>query len=347
MKHIFCTALTGLCALMSYPQANTPEIDTSEIARLDVEARLDWQINRLDGSTVDSNTGFEGKYLVIRLDGNITDRLSYSWRQRLNKNHNDGSFFDATDWVWLNYDIDNRWSIAGGKQVVAIGGWEYDRAPIDLYGCSVFWNNIPCYQIGASASLRASDSDRLTLQVCQSPFFTHENRNLYACNLLWSGSHGPFSALWSANLIEHAKGRYISYIALGNRLSAGKMALELDLMNRAASRQTFFFDDFSVMGELSYRPTAKWNIFAKMTYDVNHSRSNADLCVLPGTELTMAGGGLEFYPLAKTRHTLRIHANCFYSWGKNSNENDIMRDKSLLVDLGVKWDMNLFALRRK
>lgn len=120
--------------------------DRDEIIRLDVDARLDYQRDWNDGHTVSDNTGFEGKYLVIRVDGNITGNLSYSWRQRLNKNHNDGSFFDATDWVYLNYDI-NRWSLSAGKQVVAIGGWEYDRAPIDLYGCSVFWNNIPCYQI--------------------------------------------------------------------------------------------------------------------------------------------------------------------------------------------------------
>ena len=347
MKHLLCTAVVYTCALSSSALDLPVEASSDEIARLEINARLDYQLDRKDGNTVDGNTGFEGKYLVIRLDGNITDNLSYSWRQRLNKNHNDGSFFDATDWVWLNYDISQRWSVAGGKQVVAIGGWEYDRAPIDLYGCSVFWNNIPCYQIGASGSLKITGNDKLTLQFCQSPFFTSENRNLYACNLLWSGNHGIFNALYSANIIEYLPGRYISYLSLGNRFSAGKFTLELDFMNRASSRQTFFFDDISLMGELSFRPTAKWNLFAKMTYDVNHSRSKADYCVLPGTELTMAGGGLEFYPLSNGRHTLRLHANCYYSWGKNANEANVMQDKSLLVDVGVKWDMNILSIKRK
>ncbi|MCM1355403.1 MAG: OprO/OprP family phosphate-selective porin [Staphylococcus sp.] len=347
MKPLLCTAIAGFCTLMSLAQSSGVEIERSEIARLEVEARLDYQLNRIDGNTVDSNSGFEGKYLVIRLDGNITDNLSYSWRQRLNKNHNDGSFFDATDWVWINYDIDSRWSVAGGKQVVAIGGWEYDRAPIDLYGCSVFWNNIPCYQIGASASLNLSATDKLTLQACQSPFFTSSNRNLYAYNLLWSGTHGCFSALWSANMIEYTSGRYISYISLGNRFSAGKVALELDFMNRASSHQQYFFKDCSVMGEISYRPALKWNVYAKMTYDVNHSGTNADYCVLDGTELTMAGGGLEFYPLSNHRSSLRLHANCFYSWGNNANTGNVMQDKTLLLDVGVKWDMNLFSIKRR
>lgn len=350
-RHLLCTALAGFCTLLPSASAiSAADFETkSELANLEIDARIDYQLDRLDGKTIDSNTGFEGKYLVIKLDGNITDNLSYSWRQRLNKNHSDGSFFDATDWVYLNYRIDPLWSVAGGKQVVAIGGWEYDRAPIDLYGCSVFWNNIPCYQLGASGSLDLGPSDRLTLQLCQSPFFTSSDRNLYAYNLLWSGTHGIFSALWSANMIEYRSGHYISYLSLGNRFTVGKVALELDLMNRATSGQRFLFDDCSVMGELSYRPTPKWNLAAKMTYDVNRSRRAADLCVLPGTELTMAGACLEFYPLAgsASRHSLRFHANCYYSWGRNANEADVMQDKTLLVDVGVKWNMNLFSIKRK
>ena len=342
MKSIFCTAILMALCTASAMGAD----DRDEIIRLDVDARLDYQRDWNDGHTVSDNTGFEGKYLVIRVDGNITGNLSYSWRQRLNKNHNDGSFFDATDWVYLNYDI-NRWSLSAGKQVVAIGGWEYDRAPIDLYGCSVFWNNIPCYQIGASAAYRLSDSDRLSLQFCESPFFRTDNRDMYAYNLMWSSTHGIYSSLWSANLIEYAPDRYISYLALGNRFSFGKVALELDLMNRAASRQAFFFKDWSVMAELSYRPTAKWNLHVKGTYDRNATTTDADLCVLSGTKMTMVGGGLEYFPLANSNHTLRVHANCYYSTGTNTNTADVMQDKTVLLDLGVKWTMNILSLKRK
>ena len=153
MRKIFL----ALCAATAvYAHADEPATDT--LLKFQAEARLDYQRDWNDGKTVKDNSGFEGKYINIQADGNITDALSYSWRQRLNKPHKDASFFDATDWIYLNYDF-GRWSVAGGKQVVAIGGWEYDRAPIDLYGCSVFWNNIPCYEIGASVSFRPSASD--------------------------------------------------------------------------------------------------------------------------------------------------------------------------------------------
>lgn len=334
---IFCLAAAAF--------VRAEETATDPLVKLQAEVRLDYQHDWLDGHTVKDNTGFEGKYINFRLDGNITDGLSYSWRQRLNKPHKDASFFDATDWVYLNYDF-GRWSVAGGKQVVAIGGWEYDRAPIDLYGCSVFWNNVPCYQIGGSVSFRPSAADKLTFQLCESPFYTPENRNMYAYNLMWNGSHGIYSSIWSANLIEYAPGHYISYLALGNKFSFGRLSLELDLMNRASSGQTFLLRDMSVMGEIAYTPSQRWKVFGKMTYDVNNTRSDADLCVAPGTELKMAGAGVEYFPLADKRNTLRVHANVFYSWGKNANSADVMQNKTTLVDVGVKWNMNLLSFKR-
>lgn len=320
--------------------------DDGGLLNVSAEVRVDYQHDSNDGETVKDNTGFEGKYINIQLSGNITPQLSYSWRQRLNKNHNDGSFFDATDWVYISYDF-GRWKAAGGKQVVSIGGWEYDRAPIDLYSCSVFWNNIPCYQIGGSASYSLAPDHTLTGQVCQSPFFTKENRNMYAYNLMWQGRMGLFSTLWSANLLEYAENRYISYIALGNRFDLGRFTVELDLMNRASSHQTFLFKDCSVMGEVKYRPSDMVTLHAKATYDVNHSGNLSDVTVQNGTELTMAGAGIEVTPLRKHNHNLRLHANCYYSWGRNANSADVMQDKTFMVDLGVKWHIDLFSLKRK
>lgn len=331
-------SLVAAFAVLCCPAQETE----TQLINLQTEVRLDYQHDSRDGSTVDSNTGFEGKYINFKLSGQILPGLTYSWRQRLNKIHKDGNFFDATDWVYLQYE-QNRWSVSVGKEVVAIGGWEYDRSPIDLYSCSVFWNNIPCYQLGVAGGYKVTDRDKLTAQIVQSPFHSSDNRNMYGFNLMWNGSHGPFTAIYSANLLEYGPNRYISYIALGNRFDFGKLRVEVDLMNRAAAHQKFLLRDCSVMGEISYRPTGRWRVFGKMTYDVNHSGTAADATVLAGTEMKMAGGGLEFYPLITKRHALRLHANCFYAWGRNANSADVMQDKSLMVDVGVKWTMDLFS----
>ena len=339
-------ALSALCGQIQADTSAPPEEEPQSIFRLDVAARVDFQWDAVDGHTQDANTGFEAKYLMFRIDGQIVKGLTYSWRQRLNKLHKDQAFFDATDWIYLNYAF-RGWEFQAGKQVVGIGGWEYDRNPMDLYDCSVFWNNIPCYDLGVSVSRWITPSDKLLAQVTQSPFFTSDNRNMYAYNLMWQGNHGCFHPLYSLNLIEYEKGRYINYIALGNRFTFDKVEVEVDLMNRASSHQTFLFRDCSVMGEIAYSPTDRWRVFGKMTYDVNKSGTDADYTVSDGTELTMAGAGVEFYPLRKGRHSLRLHAGCFYSWGANANTENLMQDRSLFACVGLTWNMNILNINKK
>lgn len=320
--------------------------ENSDIVNIGVDARVDFQHESTDGHTVNSNSGFEGKYIMLRVDGEIIPGLTYSWRQRFNKSTFDSSFFDSTDWIYLDYAL-RGWHFQAGKEVVMIGGWEYDRNPLDLYSCSVFWNNIPCYDLGVSVGYDVAKNDRLSLQATQSPFFTSTNRNLYAYNLMWSGRHGLYESLWSANMIEYEKGRYINYLALGNKFNFNKFCVELDFMNRAASGQAFFFKDCSVMGEVSYAPTERWKVHAKMTFDRNATTTDKDYTVASGTNLKMVGAGVEFFPLLHRKHTLRLHANLYYSWGKNANAADVMQNKSLMVSAGLTWHMNLFNLKHK
>ncbi len=326
---------------------NTLYSQDEKLLNLQAEVRIDYQYENVDGNKVVDNTGFKGKYLNVILNGSISDAFSYSYRQRLNKAHSSQSFFDATDWVYLTYSPTEKLSFSAGKMVVGIGGYEYDRAPIDLYTCSEFWNNIPCYQIGVSAGYAMNGgSDKLMFQVCESPFRNVYNEDVYAYNLMWYGSHGWFNTIYSLNMIEYQTGKFINYIALGNNFHFGQFNINLDFMNRATSHQQFLFKDFSFMGELSYMPLKNLNIFGKVTYDVNKTGRIADFCVLPGTELTMCGAGVEFYPLKESKN-LRLHANCFYSWGKNGNDAGTMMDDRTILDVGVKWKINILSIPKK
>ena len=90
MKKLFCTLFLVLMVLCVKAQGE-------QIVNLQLETRLDYQREYLDGDAVKANSGFKGKYLNVILNGNINDHWSYSYRQRLNKAHSDQSFFDATD----------------------------------------------------------------------------------------------------------------------------------------------------------------------------------------------------------------------------------------------------------
>lgn len=340
-----CFLVSVLLALSAFAVS----AQDNELLTLRIEARLDYMQEYRSAGKIDGGSGFKGRYLNIRMDGNLADGLTYSYRQRLNKPNANASFFDATDWLTLTYSRRN-WGVSAGKQVVAIGGYEYDRAPIDLYFCSEYWNNIACYQMGVSGFYTTDDSrDKILFQFCESPFRRNAlnagNKEMFAYNLMWYGSHGFFSPMYSLNMIEWLPGRFINYVVLGNRFEFGRFALELDYMNRAVSAKDFFGRDFSVMGELSWKPVERLNVFIRATYDLNNTGEEGDLCVASGTDLFRVGGGVEFYPLKNSRN-LRLHLNCCYTDGR-SPAAAVLQPKQTIADAGITWNMNMLNIKRR
>ncbi len=342
MKKLFFAAVMLLvCSVLSAQEA--------ELFRLEAEVRVDYMQEYQENEKVDAASGFKGKYLNFRIDGKIAEGLTYSWRQRLNNVKTNSSFFDDTDWATVNYNI-GRWDFNAGRQVVAIGGYEYDMAPIDCYFNSEYWNNIACYQFGVSASYAVGNKgDRLTFQLCESPFRRNalnvDKKEMSAYNLMWTGSHDFFSSIYSLNMIEWLPGRFINYITLGNRFVLGDFDLELDYMNRAVSLDRFIGGDMSVMADLAWYVSEHVTLFAKLTYDANRTDDIGDLCVTPGTDILRVGGGIEYYPLKSTKN-LRLHLNCCYADGK-SPVSAVIRPKQTIVDAGVTWRMKLLDLKRK
>lgn len=149
--------------------------DTISAVRLKFDTRFDFTAKIPMEDSLSTLSSFDGKYLNIILEGEINDKFSYNYRQRmiLDSKPNYRSFFNATDWMYLTYKINKNFSLTGGKQVVAIGGFEYDAAPISMYVWSNFWNNVTCYQIGAKLNYTTTNEKHLIgFQVANSPFTT-------------------------------------------------------------------------------------------------------------------------------------------------------------------------------
>ena len=330
--------ILAIC-IMSLLSLQTKAQDSPTV-NVDLSGRASYINDRIGSEVQHANSGMKGDYLDLSVYGDIGKGFSYAWRQMLNRKIENNNFFDATAWVYITYKATEHWSIEGGKQVLLIGGFEYDRTPMDIYTASEYWYNIGCYQFGASTAYH-SRNDKLTLQFSESPFRQPDRHDMYAYNLYWTGNHGFWKTLYSLNMMEYAPDKYISYIALGNHFDIGRFALELDYMNRAASHQTYFFKDCSVMAELKYRPVSKLSLYGKVTYDVNHAGTDADKCVMDGTELTTVAGGLEFWPI-KGKEDVRLNLGVAHTTGKNGNPNGRMVDDKLTVQVGVSAKLNLF-----
>lgn len=313
--------------------------------------RVDWENHLTDlGDSVACKSAFSGKYINFMLNGNISDNFSYHFRYRFNKVTSFGDFFNAVDWAYLDYDIDPNWRVSAGKQMVYIGGFEYDYAPIDVYFWSGANENIPCYALGVSGQYTTNDGrNTFVAQITNSPFSEIEYSNnrprfdMYAYNLAWYGNYGVYRSIWSVNMMNYAKGKFVNYIALGNRFNICPfLAMELDYVNRYYLGQGSFFGDFSVIGNLIFNIKDRANIFVKGGFDYNDS-GNDDIMVGPaalaagfgiGRESGYIGAGAEFFPLKKSKD-IRLHAY----WTTNNRTDNF---KSHTVAVGFTWLLRAF-----
>ena len=329
--------LAAICGIVVFLfGANMATAQEHSKVNLRIESRGDFQYESIGGHTVDGNTGFRGQQLNLRLNGNINDSWSYVYRQRMGKPNANANYFDAVDHINLT-STTGAWAFTGGKQTVAVGGYEYDRAPIDFYFGSEYWYNMACYQWGVNAKYNFGNesNDALMLQVVQSSF-RNVNPSMLSYNLMWTGSYGCLDILHSVNMLEYLPGKFVNFIALGHQFHFDYFTLQLDWMNRA-DMNNFGFDDFSVMADLSWSASDQLNVFGKATYDVNKDNF-VDLCVLPGTELTRVGAGVEYFPIEGSRD-VRLHGAYCHAWGKNMG--GLLQNDHSFLTLGVTWKMNI------
>ena len=259
----------------------------------------------------------------------------------MGKPNADASYFDAVDHINLTYTTGN-WAFTGGKQTVAVGGYEYDRAPIDFYFGSEYWYNMACYQWGVNAKYNFGNesNDAVTLQVVQSPFRTALNPDMYSYNLMWTCSYGWVDYLHSINVLEYLPGKYVSFLALGHQFHMGDFTLQLDFMDRY-DMENFDFNDCSIMADLSWSASDKLNIFGKYSFDMNDG-NYADYCVLPGTEVTRVGAGIEYFPMGNKN--LRLHATTCYTFGNNPS--GTVQPEHSYASVGLKWKFDLLTFKK-
>ena len=235
---------------------------------------------------------------------------------------------------------------------LAVGGWEYDLPPIDVYFASLFWNNFACYNVGAQVEFHSNNKKHdIIFQITNSTFTSNKFDGMYAYNLIWYGNVGPLKTSYSINMMEQRKGEYINYIALGNDFNFGKLHLIVDFINRGFFNQSdFLFGSFSLIGEVKYAFTNKFTLMAKGGYDrnkhVNDDNGDVipafDMTVTPGVEYTFAGLGFESYPY-KGNKNIRLHGFVALN-DLNMPADDMLNPNSsnleLQVNLGLTWRIN-------
>lgn len=316
--------------------------DLSGPINIQLGVRVDYQRDYRNGDAFEDNCGFKGKYLMFDISGNITDKFSYVYRQRLNAIHTNANFFDGTDQLKLMYRFDKRWDVTAGKMSMAFGSMEYQYDPLEMYMYSEWGGSIPCYKFGVSLGCNITPNDRVVLQFHESPF-DKRHMDLYAYTVAWYGNHNWFKTVYSANVLEYMPGKFIYYLALGNKFDFDHVTVDFEYSNRATANHTVFFKDFSIVGQVAWHPNSRWNFYGKATYGKNDTGDAADECVVDGTDITQVGAGVEFCPI-RNYDKLRIHAAYGYSFGKNGKEESELQDDRHYVSVGLLWRMDIVKI---
>lgn len=354
MKKILRVFAIVVISTIFIGKASAQEQKNFTIDKLSVEGRVDFDYFNDKGV---STSGIDGKYFNFEMKGTFLQDFSYRIRQRLDMYH--GS--SKTDYMILSYHANKNFSFTAGKMPLAVGGWEYDLAPIDVYFASNFWNTFDCYDVGGQVEFHTNDGNHdIIFQVTNSTFTKEKFQGMYAYNLIWYGRMGAFSTSYSINMIEQKKGEYINYIALGNAFDFDKLDFYVDFMNRGFFNQNnFLLGDFTIIGEVKYAFTDKFTLMAKGGYDRNkHAYFELvpdefnqmvpqsipfDMTVRPGVEYTFAGLGFEAYPY-KGNKNVRLHGffamNSFVDPEEEILNPESSTKLSFQFNVGATWRIN-------
>ncbi len=324
MKKILALTVAVLCYFCTYSQ----EAEASgNVPTLIISPRFEVNPYIRTGGGGYSGVDFGTSSLYTLFEGSVGDNFSYSmsnhWLSTDPKSLYQNAFrsddVDFIDWLTLSYSV-GRFTFTIGKDMLAIGGYELDPMDVDQHPllCSSFWHNCAIYQWGGKVEYTTKDeASSIAFQFGTSPFGEYPFKSkLFSYSLIWYGEYGCFAPIWSANLIEYDRGRFIKMASLGNGFFSDDFGAEVDLMYKHLNNEGSNHE-VSVVAKLGYTFKDKVELFVKGGYeyrsglDIFGYDSEEEWCFIPTDSSTkdfiFYGGGVNYYPLRNSKD-LRIHA---------------------------------------
>ena len=204
---------------------------------------------------------FANKQLRLEITGNLTDRLFYRLRHRLNRSSDakgGDNFALATDIMMVGYRFSDKLAVQAGKMCQIWGGFEFDENPMTIYQYSDYGDNIDPFKAGITVSYRPTPTQELAVEVSNTfnetldkefgpdASLVDRKRNIYdaASHTLrksslpftyivnWNGSFldGLFTTRWAYGVSNPAKHQYNHRVTLGQKLSLPHAQWYVDYM---------------------------------------------------------------------------------------------------------------------
>ncbi len=313
----------------------------------------------------DMTAKFKARQLRLEVRGNITDRIFYRFRHRLNKS-NAGVDLDnlakATDMLYAGFHIDDKWALTVGKMCQAWGGYEFDLNPMNIYEYSDFIDNMDNFMLGGMITYAPNTNHEFNLQVTdvrndsfeniyanRGPQSTLKQSNVPLTYILnWNGFlfDGILQTRWGVGLQSEADGYNNTMVMLGTRVALPKFQAFLDYMRADEQLDRLNYTPQSVNGKGDplkdtkyntfvlkgeYQPIPSLNLFAQGIYETAESD-------LAGNKMTGLGyyGGVEYLPFPS--QDLRF----FLAYVGRSREVSNVTKSTNRVSLGMMYRIKAF-----
>lgn len=100
-------SITLLAGMLCMATPTLAEDDTPNL-NVDLLTRISYLNDRVDNQIRHDASGFKGEYFLLSVSGQLNDRISYAWRQRINQKKENHEMFDATDWLYVDYKMNSH-----------------------------------------------------------------------------------------------------------------------------------------------------------------------------------------------------------------------------------------------
>ena len=272
----------------------------------------------------DMTAQFKARQLRLEVRGDITDRIFYRFRHRLNKSNAATSLDNlakATDMLYAGFRLDDKWTLTAGKMCQAWGGFEFDLNPMNIYEYSDFIENMDNFMLGAMITYAPNKNHEFNLQITDvrndkfadiygttSPTVISASKAPLTYIFNWNGNlfDNLIQTRWGGGLQSEADGYNNWMLMLGTKLNLPKFQVFFDYMmaNEALDRLKYTpmsstvlvkdakYNSFVLKAE--YQPIPQLNIFAQGLYETAKND-------LTDNKMTGIGyfAGVEYLPFEK------------------------------------------------
>lgn len=318
---------------------------------------------------------FKTNQLRLEMRGEVVKGVRYRLRHRMNRGTSAQGLDNlsrATDIASISIDVNDQFTITGGKQCTAFGGYEFDLNPIDIYQYSDMIDYMDNFLTGVDFAYQINDQE-LRLQIVNSrnnhleelynnlPEDIESSKNPLGYTFNWNGKllDGKIQTRWSYSIFEEAKDNYMHYVALGTQFKIGEKAqLQFDWMNshedldRKGIVTTMLNEDVvardviynSLIAKMDYRVNKKFNLFVKGMYETASCEGDKNMTLSDDLRASYGySGGLEYFPVKDNLKIFCTYVGRYYNFDSTVNQTIGLNDENThRFSIGLVYRLKMF-----